>query len=735
MVGAVLVCALALGVSTAGAVTLTPTTAPLPGSNFQGGDGNEDNPAGDLSNPPDGVNDIDWQAISSTPGAIDAVNPDMAFSGGTKESQPGSWSFASEGSGVNPSKDNLLGAWSSSAPNVSGPPNAYLYLAYNREAQTGNTFNTFELNQLATTWNNGQAQISCRTTGDLLISYEVASGGSPPNVDIVVYRWIADTSDAVTGCSKTGHFQTIDPQPNAEAAVNAANITNYLSTGFIGNTFLKGTFGEAALNLTAILSGANLNPCENFGQISMHTRSSTSIDSQLQDYISPVPVLVRSCSLQIAKTGSTPHHDGDSETFNYDVTNDGSVPVTVSKASNTGVTDDTCGPVTYVSGDTNNDGKVDLNETWHFTCAYTVDHNDENASHDIVNTATVHGSVADTPITRSTTYSTHVIHPAIDVTKTATETAVHVGDDIHYTVTVKNSGDTDLTVTPVDLGCVGFDSSAFTLAAGASKQLTCTHTATVGDGASYNNEACAQGVDSIGGPNGTVSDCDDVTVSILHPGIKVTKSAGETAVHVGDTIHYTIKVENTGDTDLTVTPSDLGCSSFDNSSFSLAVGDSKTLDCTHVATGGDGTSYKNESCADGVDKIDGKVSDCDDVTVPILHPGIKVEKTAAEEAVHVGDTIHYTVKVSNTGDTDLTVTPSDLGCSNFDNSSFSLAAGDSKTLDCTHVATGGDGASYKNEACADGLDMLDGKVSDCGDVTTEVIHPAIHIDKTERIQG
>src|SRR4051812_2008633 len=473
-------CALVLlAIGASSAFALTPSNAPLAGSNFQGGDGNQDNPVGDVSSPADGVGDIDWQALAgSIPTTIDNNAVDSMFEGGDKETEPGLWGISSKAGGVTPSKDNLLAAWSSSAPNVSGPPNTFLYLAFTRAAQTGNTFNTFELNRLAQTWNNGQSNIACRTTGDLLISYEVASGGTPPNVDIVVYRWTSSTVDAATGCGKTGTFQAITPGPAAEAAMNGAAITNYLSPGTLGSSFAAGAFGEAALNLTGILSGANLNPCQNFGQISMHTRSSTSIDSALQDYVSPTPVLVRSCSLAIAKTGSSPHHDGDSEVFNYDVTNDGTVPVTVSKAPNSGVADDKCGPVTYVSGDANNDGKVDTNETWHFTCSYTVDHNDENASHDIINTATVHGTVGSTLVTRSTTYSTHVIHPAIDVTKTATESVVHVGDTIHYQVTVKNTGDTSLTVTPSDSGCTSFDNSAFTLAAGASKQLTCMHVAT-----------------------------------------------------------------------------------------------------------------------------------------------------------------------------------------------------------------------------------------------------------------
>src|SRR5256885_1656346 len=78
------------------------------------------------------------------------------------------------------------------------------------------------------------------------------------------------------------------------------------------------------------------------------------------------------------------------------------------------------------------------------------------------------------------------------------------------------------------------------LAAGERTTRTGDPVAAAGDGPSYKNEACAQGIDTLGGPNGTVSDCDDVTVPILHPGINVTKKADESSVHVGETIHYTI---------------------------------------------------------------------------------------------------------------------------------------------------------------------------------------------------
>src|SRR5438552_334915 len=89
--------------SSAFAVTLTPTNSPLAGSNFQGGDGNQDDPAGDVSNPPDGVGDVDWQSIAGS--VISSPDPsalDSAFVGGNKESEPGNWGFTTEAGGVNP---------------------------------------------------------------------------------------------------------------------------------------------------------------------------------------------------------------------------------------------------------------------------------------------------------------------------------------------------------------------------------------------------------------------------------------------------------------------------------------------------------------------------------------------------------------------------------------------------------------------------------------------------------
>jgi hypothetical protein len=70
------VCALGFGAWTADAVTVNTTTQPLPGSQFQGGDGNQDNPSPN----PDKL--IDWrglQAGGQVQHTSDPTDPDNIF--------------------------------------------------------------------------------------------------------------------------------------------------------------------------------------------------------------------------------------------------------------------------------------------------------------------------------------------------------------------------------------------------------------------------------------------------------------------------------------------------------------------------------------------------------------------------------------------------------------------------------------------------------------------------------
>lgn len=60
-------------------------------------------------------------------------------------------------------------------------------------------------------------------------------------------------------------------------------------------------------------------------------------------------------------------------TYTKTITNPGAVPL-----SNVRLTDDKCSPVNYVSGDTNSDTKLDLTETWIYTCRTNLTHTTTN---------------------------------------------------------------------------------------------------------------------------------------------------------------------------------------------------------------------------------------------------------------------------------------------------------------------------------------------------------------------
>ena len=274
-----------VGASPALAVPVATTRAPLPGSQFQGGDGEQANAAGL----------IDWQGFEADGRVTHTSDPnadDNIFSGGSKELEPGGWGLTTQNGGSNPSKGNILDFYSAFDHPKGG--DGFLYLAFTREASNGDVFVTFELNQNARLWRNSSgALIPCRTTGDILIGFQ----GVTPTVE--VYRWVTDTADAATGCALTGHLVSasgLTPNVDVQGSLNNAGaITNYLP-GFYAATIPQGKFGEVAINLSRVLGDLNGGDrCGVFASAWMHSRASHSESSQMEDYVAPQGLSVRTC--------------------------------------------------------------------------------------------------------------------------------------------------------------------------------------------------------------------------------------------------------------------------------------------------------------------------------------------------------------------------------------------------------------------------------------------------------
>src|SRR5205807_4721145 len=215
--GALSLLAAGVDASSASAFT-TESTCALPGSSFQGGDGNQATPSlGEQTFCTENLRPTtnDWQSLTHVINSPDLQAQDTIFSGGNKETAPGAWVIETQAGGATPGKTNIISGWSEADPE---PAATFLYMSFERAATTGDTFLTFELNQVKGLWENEKkAKIPCRTTGDVLIAYN--HGGT--SVNVVLYRWITDTSSLVTippdptphACATSGHFEPSEGTP------------------------------------------------------------------------------------------------------------------------------------------------------------------------------------------------------------------------------------------------------------------------------------------------------------------------------------------------------------------------------------------------------------------------------------------------------------------------------------------------------------------------------------------
>jgi hypothetical protein len=272
----------------AAAQTLAPTSSPLEGSNFQGGDGNQV-PAGTFD---------DWASLR--PDQLvhkrDDNTRDVGFQSGA-EYLPDEWALVTNDGPVSPPATNILDAWSS-LEEVGG--STFLYLAFTRAASGGTTFLTFELNRDDRLWRNAAGSlIPCRLDGDLLITFE-AKGGDP-NIAVRVQRWVtaADGTDPVSGCARSGTLTPAAGLPAGaiQGAANNAAITNHLpGSHAAGASIGARLFGEMAVNAGAVFGQLLGSRCGAFTSVWMHSRSSDSPQAALQDFVAPEPIDLRRCS-------------------------------------------------------------------------------------------------------------------------------------------------------------------------------------------------------------------------------------------------------------------------------------------------------------------------------------------------------------------------------------------------------------------------------------------------------
>jgi hypothetical protein len=181
--------------------------------------------------------------------------------------------------------------------------------------------------------------------------------------------------------------------------------------------------GDCAANGTITLSSGDVKTC------TITNDDITSSGGSLS-YVPPVPPLID--VVKVPNPLALPGGAG-SVTYTYTLRNIGTVPV-----SNITMVGDTCSPITLLSGDTNADLNLDLNETWVYTCSATLTETHTNI---VTATGWANGISATDIASATVVVGVPVVPPLIHVTKVPNPLTLSSGGGmVTYTNKVTNPG-------------------------------------------------------------------------------------------------------------------------------------------------------------------------------------------------------------------------------------------------------------------------------------------------------
>ncbi|MDW7667415.1 MAG: hypothetical protein SCJ93_01210 [Bacillota bacterium] len=286
-------------------------------------------------------------------------------------------------------------------------------------------------------------------------------------------------------------------------------------------------------------------------------------------------------SVTLTKTGDATGKVTDDVTYNIRIENTSSAD-TPTLMFDSFV--DTLVPGAVLPGELTNG--LTTGEVVEFSYDYTVMEGDPDP---LVNTATVHfhpdGFTND--ITANDTHSVDLFQPSIDVTKVGDELS-KIGDEVTYTITVYNNSSTGTPTMYFDITdtMLGINETDVVIANGDNYVIEKTMLVPEGAADPFVNTVDVHadfGPDSMF-PN-TFDDSARWETNLFQSSIIITKVADKTEVKVGDTVTYTITVNNkssadTPDMEFTVNDAKLGF----NTTVTLASGASKSWDVPIVVT-------------------------------------------------------------------------------------------------------------------------------------------------------
>ena len=235
---------------------------------------------------------------------------DDSFGNGTKEDT--AVPSVVDGS-IPPNKSDLLnfGVYLETTPSGA----RFLNLFWHRVQEPSGTTNMdFEFNQSSTISANGVTPV--RTAGDLLIQYDLANGGTNPQ--LFLSRWIGPAGNPAN-CQASNTVPCWSTKTNLTAAgdatgsINTSPIPAAQSDGL--GPISPRTFGEAQIDFDALTGGTDR--CTSFGSAYLKSRSSDSFTSALKDFIAPAALNLNNCARVVIRKETTPEEDPNTTEFGF----------------------------------------------------------------------------------------------------------------------------------------------------------------------------------------------------------------------------------------------------------------------------------------------------------------------------------------------------------------------------------------------------------------------------------
>jgi hypothetical protein len=312
--------------------------AVLPGSGFQGNDGNliaSDGPANTIDW--NSFADVEWTGTAPKRTAekqalgwdfdgledAQATTSDDGFAGGTKQDN----NCPAVISAKAPNKDDLKRVYFANTTAADG--DIFLELAWVRIPQNSTSASAhvaFEFNQGSTACGAASDGLVSRVAGDMLIVYDFEGGSAAPT--LTLKRW---NTTAIPGpdCEVGNTLPCWGPPINlttsgfAEAKVNTTPVLDQLTpptppaTTSVDSTLGPVEFGEAGVNLT---DAGVFTPgqCTSFGKAYAVSRSSgSSATAQMKDLVGPGNVNINNCGGITINKVTVPSPDPTDNTFDY----------------------------------------------------------------------------------------------------------------------------------------------------------------------------------------------------------------------------------------------------------------------------------------------------------------------------------------------------------------------------------------------------------------------------------